>query len=91
MSQAGGFILVPPGGGAQHWQPQPANGWIEVLTSPRMAGMPAGFSAGFWRAIWAMGPAGTNIRLQVSRGKARRDVTINSADRVQFLKRPRLH
>jgi hypothetical protein len=38
-----------------------------------------------------MAPAGTNIRLQVSRGKARRDVTINSADRVQFLKRPRLH
>jgi S1-C subfamily serine protease len=47
--------------------------------------------ADFWRAIWAMGPAGTNIRLQVSRGKARRDVTITSADRVQFLKRPRLH
>ena len=46
MSDAGGFILIPPGGGAQHWQPQPANGWIEVLTSPRIAGMPAGFSAG---------------------------------------------
>jgi hypothetical protein len=32
MSESGGFILVPPGGGAQHWQPQPANGWIEVST-----------------------------------------------------------
>ena len=46
MSEPGGFVLIPPGGGAQHWQPQPANGWIEVLTSPRIAGMPAGFSAG---------------------------------------------
>jgi S1-C subfamily serine protease len=54
-------------------------------------GAEVGELADFWRAIWAMGPAGTNIRLQVSRGKARRDVTINSADRVQFLKRPRLH
>ena len=54
-------------------------------------GTEVGELADFWRAIWAMGPAGTNIRLQVSRGKARRDVTINSADRVQFLKRPRLH
>jgi quercetin dioxygenase-like cupin family protein len=39
-------IVVPPGGGEQHWQPQPANGWIEVLTSPRLAGAPAGLSAG---------------------------------------------
>jgi len=29
--------------------------------------------------------------LQVGRGKSRRDVTVTSADRVQFLKRPRLH
>jgi len=47
--------------------------------------------ADFWRAIWAMGPAGVNIHLQVGRGKSRRDVTVTSADRVQFLKRPRLH
>jgi len=40
------MIIVPPGAGAQHWQPQPANGWIEVLTAPRFAGAPAGFSAG---------------------------------------------
>jgi len=40
------MLIVPPGAGEQHWQPQPANGWIEVLTSPRMAGAPAGFSSG---------------------------------------------
>ena len=40
------MLVVPPGAGEQHWQPQPANGWIEVLTSPRIAGAPAGLSAG---------------------------------------------
>jgi|GEM_PF-134274 len=40
------MLVVPPGTGEQYWQPQPANGWIEVLTSPRQAGAPAGFSAG---------------------------------------------
>jgi S1-C subfamily serine protease len=54
-------------------------------------GAEVGELADFWRAIWAMGPAGVNIHLQVARGKSRRDVTVTSADRVQFLKRPRLH
>ena len=54
-------------------------------------GTELGELADFWRAIWAIGPAGVNVHLQVSRGKARRDVTVTSADRVQFLKRPRLH
>ena len=40
------MLVVPPGAGEQHWQPQPANGWIEVLTSPRFAGAPDGLSAG---------------------------------------------
>jgi quercetin dioxygenase-like cupin family protein len=40
------MVIVPPGMGAQHWQPEPANGWIEVLTSPRDAGAPQGFSSG---------------------------------------------
>ena len=40
------MILVPPGQGEQHWQPQPANGWIEVLTSPRLPGAPPGVTAG---------------------------------------------
>jgi quercetin dioxygenase-like cupin family protein len=40
------MLVVPPGGGEQHWQPQPANGWIEVLTAPRFPGAPAGVSAG---------------------------------------------
>jgi quercetin dioxygenase-like cupin family protein len=46
MSNHPRMLVVPPGAGEQHWQPQPANGWIEVLTSPRLAGGSAGFSAG---------------------------------------------
>ena len=46
MSNPPRMLVVPPGAGEQHWQPQPANGWIEVLTSPRLAGGSAGFSAG---------------------------------------------
>jgi quercetin dioxygenase-like cupin family protein len=41
-----GVRLVPPGGGASHWQPEPANGWIEVLSAPTMPGAPQGFSSG---------------------------------------------
>lgn len=41
-----GLVFVPPGAGERHWQPQPANGWVELLTCPRFAGAPAGFSAG---------------------------------------------
>jgi quercetin dioxygenase-like cupin family protein len=41
-----GVRLVPPGGGASHWQPEPANGWIEVLSAPAIPGAPPGFSSG---------------------------------------------
>jgi quercetin dioxygenase-like cupin family protein len=39
-------LVIPPGTGDQHWQPQPANGWIEVLTSPTLHPGTAPFSAG---------------------------------------------
>ena len=35
-----GLVFVPPGRGEQHWQPQPANGWVELLTAPGFAGAP---------------------------------------------------
>ena len=40
------YTLVPPGAGEAHWQPEPANGWIEVFCSPGMPGAPQGCSAG---------------------------------------------
>jgi len=42
----GSVRIVPPGEGAQYWQPEPANGWVEILTSPHIAGAPPGLSAG---------------------------------------------
>ena len=42
----GRAILVPPGNGEALWQPQPANGFIELLTSPDRPGAPHGYAAG---------------------------------------------
>lgn len=50
-----------------------------------------GSLAGFWRKVWAGGPAGTEIVLQVMRDDEPLTVRIASADRTQFLKSPRLH
>ncbi|HYF06393.1 MAG TPA: cupin domain-containing protein [Acetobacteraceae bacterium] len=40
------YRLVPPGAGEAHWQPEPANGWIEVFSSPTLPGAPPSCSAG---------------------------------------------
>jgi quercetin dioxygenase-like cupin family protein len=42
----GRVLLVPPGGGDEHWQPQPANGWISILAAPEVADAPHGVSVG---------------------------------------------
>ncbi len=46
--------------------------------------------APFFRAMWRMGPAGTDIPLVLIRDGARVDIKIHSADRGDFLKKPRL-
>jgi S1-C subfamily serine protease len=47
--------------------------------------------AGFWRKIWAGGPAGSEVVLQVARDRETLAVRILSADRTRFLKAPKLH
>jgi S1-C subfamily serine protease len=47
--------------------------------------------ASLWRRIWASGPAGSEVVLQVAREKETMRVRILSADRTQLLKAPRLH
>jgi S1-C subfamily serine protease len=47
--------------------------------------------ASLWRRVWAAGPAGTPIALQLARDDTELQVTIASADRARFLKAPRLH
>jgi S1-C subfamily serine protease len=46
--------------------------------------------APFFRAMWRLGPAGTEIPLVLLRDGARIDVQIHSADRGDFLKKPSL-
>jgi S1-C subfamily serine protease len=49
-----------------------------------------GSLAEFYRAIWALGPAGVDVPLTLEREGDRFDVTIRSADRGRFMKTPRL-
>jgi len=41
----------------------------------------------FYRALWARGPAGASIRLNILRDGRLRDVAVNTADRQSYLKR----
>ena len=46
--------------------------------------------ADFFRKVWRQGPAGTEIRLTLARDGAPAKVLVQSADRMDFLKKPRL-
>ncbi|MBV8118625.1 MAG: serine protease [Alphaproteobacteria bacterium] len=50
-----------------------------------------GSLAGFWRRVWAGGPAGSQIPLQVTRDGRTMVVRVLSADRTRFLKAPKVH
>lgn len=47
--------------------------------------------AGLWRAVWATGSAGCSVGLTLGRGTRAVQVQVRSADRMQFLKAPRMH
>lgn len=47
--------------------------------------------AALFRRIWSFGPAGTEVALTLSRRGASSNVRIRSADRNDFLKKPRFH
>ena len=47
--------------------------------------------AGLWRAVWASGPAGTEVQVSLGRGNRAASVTIASTDRARILKAPSLH
>jgi S1-C subfamily serine protease len=52
---------------------------------------PVSSLASFWRRIWASGPAGTEVVLQIQRDKDPMTVRIPSADRTRLMKAPRMH
>jgi S1-C subfamily serine protease len=47
--------------------------------------------AGFYRKLWALGPAGVDVPLTVYHEGVTFDVTLASTDRAKLLKGPRLH
>jgi S1-C subfamily serine protease len=48
-------------------------------------------SAEFYRALWALGPAGVDVPLTLYRGGDTFDVELVSTDRARMLKAPRMH
>ena len=56
-----------------------------------VGGMPIAGLGELWRKVRALGPAGTDVPIAVERDGKRRHVTIASADRQDFLKKPLLH
>ncbi len=47
--------------------------------------------ADLFRKIWAMGPAGVEVPITLSRDGQTFDVAVKSGDRSMLLKTPRLH
>ena len=56
-----------------------------------VAGERVGGLAAMFRGIWSAGPAGSEVALTLSRRGASSHVRLRSADRNDFLKKPRLH
>ena len=52
---------------------------------------PVASLAGLWRKVWAGGPAGSEVVLQVGRDNETLTVRVLSVDRTRFLKAPKLH
>jgi S1-C subfamily serine protease len=50
-----------------------------------------GSLAGLWRRVWASGPAGSQIPLQIARDGKTMIVRVLSADRARFYKAPQIH
>jgi S1-C subfamily serine protease len=87
-SEAEGTVFVAglaEGGPAHRAGVHPGDILVEVK------GAPVRDLAATFRAIWAIGPAGAEIPLTVMRDGAMRKVRIASADRHDFLKKPRIH
>jgi S1-C subfamily serine protease len=56
-----------------------------------VAGQPISSLAGFFRTVWALGPAGVEVPIVVSREGETLNVTVTTSEREKFLKKPRMH
>ena len=83
-----GHVVVgglAPGGPAEQAGVKLADLLIDV-SGERIAGL-----AAFFRKVWSLGPAGTMIPITISRQGSLTRLHLRSADRNDFLKKPRLH
>jgi S1-C subfamily serine protease len=76
---------VASGGPAERAGIKPGDFVLEV------AGTRVTELAATFRRIWSIGPAGSPIPLTIARDGALQRITVQSADRNDFLKKPRLH
>jgi S1-C subfamily serine protease len=56
-----------------------------------VAGEPVSDLAELFRKVWRVGPAGSQISMTLARGRNTSQVRVTSADREDFLKKPRRH
>ncbi|WP_448206641.1 S1C family serine protease [Azospirillum sp. sgz302134] len=56
-----------------------------------VAGKPVGSLADFYRALWALGPAGVDVPMTLEREGDVFDLRVGSSDRERFLKGPKRH
>ena len=56
-----------------------------------VAGQPVSELSELFRKVWSVGPAGARIPITLSRGRSTSQVNIRSADRGEFLSKPRVH
>ncbi len=76
---------LAPGGPAERTGVKLGDLVLEV-GGERVAGLAAMF-----RRIWSAGPAGSDVTLTLARRGAASEIRIRSADRSDFLKKPRMH
>ena len=76
---------VSPGGPAQRAGVQVGDMVLKV-GALRVTGL-----AEFFRAVWRLGAAGVEVPLTLARGGDVLQITVKSADRSDFLKKPNLH
>jgi S1-C subfamily serine protease len=87
-TEAGERLIIAglaPGGPAERAGARVGDAVLEV------AGARPKSLADLWRKVWALGPCGAVVTLKVARNGKTSELSITSADRNDFLKKPHLH